>query len=179
MRTIPIKAAFLFLLLLSCAAPVQAGALPRVAVFDFELIDTSLDGSIYGTTDAEKTRLQRLGEQLRKALADSGRYEVADIAPVQESARGSNLQACGGCDADFAKKIGAGFAITGTVQKVSNLILNISLYVRDVASGDVIRTMSADMRGNTDESWSRALNWLVKNRLLTSNFEQTSDKPAQ
>jgi hypothetical protein len=178
MRTIPIKAAFLFLLL-SCAAPVQAGALPRVAVFDFELIDTSLDGSIYGTTDAEKARLQRLGEQLRKALADSGRYEVADIAPVQESARGSNLQACGGCDADFAKKIGAGFAITGTVQKVSNLILNISLYVRDVASGDVIRTMSADMRGNTDESWSRALNWLVKNRLLTSNFEQTSDKPAQ
>ncbi len=151
MRTIPVKAAFLFLTSELRRSSSGGRALPRVAVFDFELIDTSLDGSIYGTTDAEKARLQRLGEQLRKALADSGRYEVADIGPVQEAARGSNLQACGGCDADFAKKIGASFAITGTVQKVSNLILNISLYVRDVASGDVIRTMSADMRGNTDE----------------------------
>ncbi len=176
MRSILVKASFL-LLLLSCAA--HAGALPRVAVFDFELIDTSLDGSIYGTSAAEKERLQRLGEQLRKALGESGRFEVAGIGPVQEAARASNLQACGGCDADFAKRIGARFSITGTVQKVSNVILNISLYVRDVASGNLIKIMNADMRGNTDESWSRALNWLIKNRLLTSNFEQTSDKSAE
>jgi hypothetical protein len=26
--------------------------------------------------------------------------------------------------------------------------------------------MSADMRGNTDETWSRTLDWLVRNRLL-------------
>jgi uncharacterized protein DUF2380 len=26
--------------------------------------------------------------------------------------------------------------------------------------------MSADMRGNTDESWSRTLDWLIRNRLL-------------
>ena len=177
MRAIVTNAALF--LLLACAATAHAAGMTRIAVFDFELIDNSLDGSIYGTADAEKQRLQRLGEQLRKALADSGRYEVADIGPVAEAARGSNLQACGGCDGDFAQKIGASFAITGTVQKVSNLILNISLYVRDVHSGDVIRSMSADMRGNTDESWARALSWLVKNRLLTSNFEQTSDKSAQ
>ena len=113
---------------------------------------------------------------MRKALAASGRYEAADIGPVAEAARGSNLQACGGCDGDYAKKIGAAFSITGTVQKVSNLILNISIYVRDAASGNVILSMNADMRGNTDESWSRALKWLIKNRLLTSHFEQTADK---
>ena len=178
MRSILMNAAFL-LLFLSGAAPLPANALPRVAVFDFELIDSSLDGEVYGTAAAEKERLQRLGQQLRAALAGSGRYEVADIGPVEEAARGSNLQACGGCDGDFAKKVGASFSITGTVQKVSNLILNINIYVRDTASGDAILSMSADMRGNTDDSWSRTLKWLIKNRLLTSNFGQTSDKSPQ
>ncbi len=150
MRSILMNAAFL-LFFASYAAPLPANALPRVAVFDFELIDTSLDGEVYGTSSAEKERLQKLGQHLRAALAGSGRYEVADIGPVEEAARGSNLQACGGCDGDFAKKVGAGFSITGTVQKVSNLILNISIYVRDATSGNVVRSMSADMRGNTDE----------------------------
>ena len=40
-------------------------------------------------------------------------------------AQASNLQACGGCDMHLAQRIGAELAITGTVQKVSNLILNI------------------------------------------------------
>jgi hypothetical protein len=26
------------------------------------------------------------------------------------------------------------------------------------------------MRGNTDESWSRTLDWLVRNRLLAPNY---------
>ena len=32
--------------------------------------------------------------------------------------------------------------------------------------GHLVKGMSADFRGNTDESWSRALDWLVRNRLL-------------
>ena len=30
--------------------------------------------------------------------------------------------------------------------------------------------MSADMRGNTDETWSRTLDWLVRNRLLAPAY---------
>ncbi len=163
----------IFLFLIFGWAPyAQAAALQRVAVFDFELIDTSLQGSMYGTSPAEKARLERLGQQLRKQLAESGRFEVADIGPVEVAARASNLQACGACDVDLAKKVGAELSITGTVQKVSDLILNINIYVRDVSTGNLIAVMSADMRGNTDESWSRTLNWLIRNRLLAPNFGQ-------
>ena len=88
-----------------------------------------------------------------------------NISPVAEEARRSNLQACGGCDAKLAARVGAELAVTGTVQKISNLILNMNIYVRD-ADGRLLRQMSADFRGNTDESWSRALDWLVRNRLL-------------
>src|SRR5712675_319404 len=110
---------------------VSAAAKQRVAFFDFELIDTSLEGSTSGPRADEAARLKKLGQRLREALAQSGKFDVVDIGPVASAANASNLQACGGCDATLAKKVGADLSITGTVQKVSNLILNMNLYVRD------------------------------------------------
>ena len=70
----------------------------------------------------------------------------------------------------LAQRIGAELAITGTVQKVSNLILNMNIYVREGSTGATIAAMSADMRGNTDETWSRTFDWLVRNRLLAPGY---------
>jgi hypothetical protein len=141
-----------------------------VAVFDFELIDTSLEGETKGLRADEQARLIRLSDHLRRRLTESGRFALLDITTVASEARASNLQACGGCDARLAKRIGADLAITGTVQKISNLILNMNIYVRDASSGATIAAMSADMRGNTDESWLHALEWLLRNRLLAPGF---------
>jgi hypothetical protein len=41
------------------------------------------------------------------------------------------------------------------VQKVSNVILNMNVYIRDAHTGKLVISMSADFRGNTDESSSR------------------------
>ena len=164
------KMPFIVLVLtLVSAAPAYADP-PKVAVFDFELVDTSLQGEMYGPRSDEHDRLLHAGEQLRNDLAASGRFQVIDIAPVNAAAHGSNLQACGGCDVRFGEKLGAELVITGVVQKVSNLILNINIYVRDVHTGQLIAAASTDMRGNTDESWSRAMNYLVRNRLLAPNY---------
>jgi hypothetical protein len=113
---------------------------------------------------------RRLSDQLRQRLRASGRFSLVDITPIASEAQASNLQACGGCDIQLARRIGAELAITGTVQKVSNLILNMNIYVREASSGATVAAMSADMRGNTDESWSRTLDWLVRNRLLASGY---------
>jgi Protein of unknown function (DUF2380) len=153
-------------LFVSCGPTVAQS----VAVFDFELIDTSLEGAIRGVRPDEQERLARLSDQLRQRLRDSGRLSLVDITPIAREAQASNLQACGGCDIQLARRMGAELAITGTVQKVSNLILNMNIYVRDASSGTTIAAMSADMRGNTDESWSRTLDWLVRNRLLAPNY---------
>jgi hypothetical protein len=144
------------------------GAERTVAVFDFELIDTSLDGQMNGPRADEQQRIVMISNDLRRKLAAAEKFRVVDIAPLDEQAHAAHLQACGGCDADLAAKVGATLSITGTVQKVSNLILNMTIYVRDVASGQVIAAMNADMRGNTDESWSRTIDWLVRNRLLAA-----------
>src|SRR5262249_28431701 len=150
------------LLFVSCGPTVAQS----VAVFDFELIDTSLEGAIRGARPDEQQRLARLSDQLRQLLRDSARFWLVDFTPTPREALASNVQAFVGCDIQLARGIGAEMAITGTVQKVSNLILNMNIYVRDASSGATIAAMSADMRGNTDESWSRTLNWLVHNRLL-------------
>ena len=112
----------------------------------------------------------RTGDQLRRALAESGKFVLLDIAPVNAAAHGSHWQACGGCDVQYAQQLGADLAITGVVQKVSNLILNMNVYMRDVHTGHLVTFMSADMRGNTDESWSRAASYLLRNRLLAPNY---------
>lgn len=139
----------------------------RVAVFDFELIDTSLEGEVNGPRAEETERLAMISDLLRQKLQESGRYVVVDEAPVAAQIEDAGyLHSCNGCEAKMARELGAELAITGTVQKVSNLILNINLYVRDAESKRRLRAMSADIRGNTDRSWSRGVSYLVKNRLL-------------
>lgn len=156
------------LLLLAIQGPACADP-PRLAVFDFELVDTSLQGEVYGSRP-EQERLVRATDQLRKQLAESDRFQLVDISPVNAAAHGANLQACGGCDLRLAEQLGADLAMTGVVQKVSNLILNMNIYLRDVHTGKLVVVASADMRGNTDESWSRVVSYLVRNRLLAPNY---------
>ena len=150
-------------------SPVVAEPL-KAAIFDFELLDTSLQGEMKGPQADEQRRLRDVTEQLRKGLADADKFVMVDISPVNAAAHASNLQSCGGCDVDYARQLGADLAITGVVQKVSALILNMNIYLRDTHTGQLITGMSADFRGNTDESWSRTMNYLLKNRLLAPNY---------
>lgn len=143
-------------------------AQPKVAVFDFELVDTSLEGATYGPRADQQMRLAQIADQLRDRLAKSGRVAVVDTAPLAAQAKAASLRTCDACDADFARQAGADFAITGWVQKVSNLILNMNIIVRDAKTARVISVKSVDMRGNNDESWSRAIDWLVRNELLAA-----------
>jgi len=149
--------------------PAQASGaeIPRLAVFDFELLDTSLEGEISGENAAEQERLVMISDLLRRLIADSERYEIVDIGPATEKiAKAGYLHGCNGCDGAIARELGADQALTGVVQKVSNLILNINLYLRDAESGEMLKVMSADIRGNTDESWSHGVSWLLRNRFL-------------
>jgi acyl-coenzyme A thioesterase PaaI-like protein len=160
----------LFLTALTMAAfPPAASAQQRsAAVFDFELVDTS-GGDPLRAQDAEhQARVAQASERLRARLAESGRFKVVDIAPVTNEAHASNLQACGGCDVTLADRVGADLSVTGSVHKVSNLILNMIIFVRDAKTGGNVAVAQADMRGDTDESWLRTVDWLARNRLLAA-----------
>lgn len=149
------------------AAGTAGDGTTAVAAFDFELFDTSLEGEVRGESAVEQRRLAAISDQFRGLLTESGRYHVVDLAPAsQEIAAAGMFRGCNGCDIKIAQGLGAEVSMTGVVQKVSNLILNINIYVRDARSGDLLQVMSADIRGNTDRSWARGVSWLVRNRLL-------------
>jgi len=160
--------------ILALAVPAHAqepaAGVPKVAVFDLELLDTSLQGETDGPRADEHDRLLRASDQIRKGLAESGKYAIVDIAPVNAAAHDKNLQACGGCDVQLAQQLDADIALTGVVQKVSNLILNMNITMRSARTGHIIASMSADFRGNTDESWTRTASYLLRNRLLAPDF---------
>lgn len=145
---------------------IAADGVP-IAVFDIELLDTSLEGEIKGINEAEQQRLVLVSNLLRKMLHESERYDVVDLALIAgEIESGGNWQGCNGCDASLAAKLGATYSVTGVVQKVSNLILNITIYFRDTKTRKIVQVAGADIRSNTDKSWSRGVSWLVRNRLL-------------
>jgi hypothetical protein len=141
----------------------------KIAVFRFELIDTS-----GGPPRGENERLDLITDILRRKLDESDRYELVDMARIgdledrrlAEMAAGGYLRDCNGCEAEIAALLGADLSVAGTVQKVSNLILNINVYMRDAATGEPVETHSVDIRGNTDQTWSHGISWMIRHRLL-------------
>jgi Protein of unknown function (DUF2380) len=146
------------------AGSAAAAESRRVAFFGFFLINTSLQP----TQPAEEKRLEMLGIILRDQLAGAGRFSFVAIPPeVQRLAvAGSGIPNCNGCERDLAEKTGAEWVAWGTVHKVSDLILNINLYMEDVQTGRIEFAHSVDIRGNTDESWRRGLNYMIRHYVL-------------
>lgn len=120
------------------------------------------------TTEAELLRLTATRDTVQSMLEASGHYTFTDVSPsLQETInKGQKLGACAGCEVRYGKEINVNQVIWVEVQKVSELILNMNVYVTDVDSGQAVFGKSVDFRGNTDESWHRAVTYLLKNYFL-------------
>ena len=145
-------------------ATAPALAKEKIAVFDFQLANLAQ----LPPTSADKARLPRLSDMLRQELSDSGKYEIVPITDKvkQEVAKAAPLRDCGGCAVDFAKELGADTAVTGQIQKVSDLILNINLYFRKVDSEAPETATSVDIRGDNDDSFNHGVKYIVKHNVL-------------
>ncbi len=121
--------------------PASAAQPKSLALLDFELID---DMRAFSSEQARREvdrRLVLITTELAKELESRGMYRVLD----RDKAPG-------------AERIALCW-----VQKVSNLILNINIEVRSVATGETVYAKSVDIRGNTDETWLRGVRRLVEN----------------
>lgn len=153
-------------LLASVEIAASASHPPRLLFLGAQLQNDN--AALEPTTDAERNRLAALEEQFLSKVSKSGSYSVVPItADLRKQVQaGQQLGQCSGCEAAYGKTLHADRVAWITVQKVSNLILNLNLYVVDVASGKTDYVKSVDIRGNTDESWSRSLKYLLNNYFL-------------
>jgi hypothetical protein len=161
-----------FALLLLCvslplaASPSRAEQPIKVAFFGFELINTSLEQ----TTPAEETRIKQLNDIYRDMLEKSGHYQFVPISPAiqKQIEESTKISTCNGCQLIWAREAGADLAAYGEVQKVSNLILNLNVYMQESKDGHQYFGRSVDIRGNTDETWQHGIRYLIKNYLLAA-----------
>ena len=121
------------LLLCGAGAAQAAEGKLKVAFFGFELINTSPEP----VGEGERRRIALIGEVFAKMLADSGRYEIAPLPEAlrRRIAQSAEITGCNGCEIEWAREAGADIAAFGTVQKVSNLILNENIYMNRVDGG--------------------------------------------
>ena len=145
-------------------AAADEPGIPRVAFFGFQLINTSLEP----TTPIEVRRIKMLDDLFRQQLDSSGRFQMVPIPPglQQQIAAAPEISGCNGCERDFAKSVDANWAAWGTVQKVSNLILNINVHMESVPAAKLEFVKSVDIRGNTDETWRHGLDYMLRHYLF-------------
>lgn len=144
-------------------ASAETPAPGRVAFFGLHFVDTSTEGAMNGVRADETARTAMAAALVADDMASRG-FVLVSIDPVAgKLATVSNPARCNGCDVAMAVELGADYALSGEVQKVSNLILNLNLVLRDAQTGKAVRGGSVDIRGNTDESWQRGTRYLLKN----------------
>jgi len=134
---------------------------------DFAVVDETRAFASEEARRETDRRAALISAELAKELERRGMYRVLDPAPaaklIERLKASSDLRACNGCELDIAKALGAERVALCWVQKVSELILNVNIEVRNVASGATLYAKSVDIRANTDESWLRGVRRLVDN----------------
>jgi hypothetical protein len=138
-------------------------ALKRLLALDFELIDDQAGDVPFPEGPA---RLAMISRRIREKIESEHLYEVVDATPVAgliaSVRKTQNLLNCSGCELEIARRAGADRILLGWVQKVSNLILNVNIEIRDAKTGETVLGKSVDLRGNTDVSWQRGVDFLVR-----------------
>jgi Protein of unknown function (DUF2380) len=154
-----------------CSASAQAAdkeaTQPRTLAFLGMQLQNDNAG-LEPTTNEERAREQKVSDLFKKELEASGRFKFITVPPTMSAKikAGQNIGECHGCEIDYGHQLGADLISWIKIQKVSNLILNLNVYMADVSTKKMTFVHSVDIRGNTDESWTRGLSYLVNNYLL-------------
>lgn len=145
-------------------SPAWAGV--KAAVFPFEIRDISQEGELFPQLEPED--LRRLGvvaDELKALMSKDGKYQIVDLtAQAQAIEKESPFYKCDGCETPIAKAAGAELAVTGYAEKLSDALISLRVFARDANTGELKKSMSAEIRGNTDDLWLHGIRYLWKNR---------------
>jgi hypothetical protein len=128
-----------------------------IAVFPFTINDTS--GS---PAPGQKERLETATKELSETLAATGQYKPIDMSPyAKEIAALQPPDECGECWAAVARKAGAVMEVLPSVQKVSVLISQMTMWIANVQTMKYSRLVQGQIRGDTAEAYTRGIDFLV------------------
>ncbi|MFQ3456637.1 DUF2380 domain-containing protein [Bradyrhizobium sp. UFLA01-814] len=158
---------------LAAALPPTAAAAPiGLAVFEFELEDTSA-ATAAGLAGSDAAYLADVTKGVRDRLAQSGRYRLVDTGgATAEPVKAHALRDCDGCEAAIAQQLGADQSLIGVIRRVSRTEYTVGFQLRDARSGAVVSRGDSGLRMGADYSWTRGAVRLVGDRLLEGGAQR-------
>jgi hypothetical protein len=153
----------------------DAGSAPiKIAFFDVEMADFSAGGPLAGQSPEETARINLTSQRLRELFGKADRYQLIEISADHPGVSAVNAEAmrlhyirdCNGCEVDIARALGADQTFLGFFKKVSRMEGGLEFRMHDVKTGALVKLVQTEWRGSTDESWTRAVTWLFKHRIL-------------
>jgi hypothetical protein len=145
----------------------------KIAVFGFELNDTSAGAGIVAQDAVDTENLTKSTEEARRMLSASGRYSVVDTGTVAgEVTSAGGILRCGGCDGPLAKKLGADQSMVGVVTRVSRTEYTLHILVRDAETGEVLSNDSTGLMMGANYAWPRGVKRLLNSGVLSPQQAQ-------
>ncbi len=140
----------------------------KIAVFAFELEDSSPSAALLSKPSSSAAAMERVSSEARQELAQSGRYAVIDASrvaakPVTEK----SLRNCDGCEAGIALQLGAQQSLIGVVRKVTQTDYYVVVRIRDARSGKILDQEEANFAGG-EEGWASGVRMLIRHQILPS-----------
>jgi hypothetical protein len=138
----------------------------KVAVFAFELQDSSPSAALLSKSTTGATVMEKVTDAARRELAQSGRYSLIDVSHTDAGpVRDGSLRNCEGCEAAIALQLGAAQSLIGVVTKVTQTDYYISIRIRDARTGKIIDQQEANFAGGED-GWPSGVRMLIRHQVL-------------
>lgn len=142
----------------------QSPVSPTLVVLDIELTG-DLGGPEF--TAEHAARLVSESARLRDDLGRTGLYTLVDARPAADliarlESQQAYLHDCNGCDLDIGRRLNADLVLVAWVNRVSGLILTLTYEIHDVKTGQITARKSFDFRGDSDNAWNHAVDYMVR-----------------
>lgn len=151
-------AAAIFLIALPSGFANEPHQPASIAVIDFDYRDTS--GEVRDATAEHRKRLNAFMSAMRTDLAAGGQYRLVDVTCASLPCSLSNSTPSELIDQ--VKRAGARFLLYGGIHKESTLVQWAKVQVVDIEADKLVVDRLLTFRGDTDEAWNRAENFIVK-----------------
>jgi hypothetical protein len=147
-------------LALSCALVSSGRAADpiKLAIADFDYKDTS--GETQDQVAAHAERLKNFTQLIDHELSASGKYQVVALTCPKQPCSAGAMDAQSLTDA--ARQSGARLLLYGGIHKMSTLVQFGKAQIADLESDQVIYDRTITFRGDDDNAWKRASEFLAE-----------------
>lgn len=147
---------------MSAAAIHAEEAAKRLLPLDFELVDTSGEPTDQRIEHARRIELTR--NEILRQLEIGGTYQIVGQEKIAAELAGildhTYLRSCNGCEFALGEHAGAEWVMTGQINKVSTLLMNMRVWIKNTHTRETVFFQSFDFRGDNDNAWMRAARYI-------------------